>query len=298
MNEESIAKIKRDLIFSEGLTIPTLCISLFDNQIIFTTKKIGSRYFEDITKLNSETDNPTTIEFKILRYTDSQKTDLDYDSRLIFDNYYFDISPESHLTADEFFAKLKIKKISDIVSDGVLNEWQLVGIVREPIKRILTAFIEICDSYISNCMKHPYSKHIFQQYFQIILSPSAGYNFKQLSTENINKILNKSALSIGPDIIKDEHASGWHMFLSKFVKKYRLESKIKVIDLDNKEDMSIFPLITQPSNKKYLNNWLTDENKFNVDTLISSIQPFLVHELDAYNELLELKHKWTNREKY
>ena len=88
MNEESIAKIKRDLIFSEGLNIPTLCISLFDNQIIFTTKKIGSRYFEDITKLNSETDNPTTIEFKILRYTDNQKSDPNFDSRLIFDSCY------------------------------------------------------------------------------------------------------------------------------------------------------------------------------------------------------------------
>jgi hypothetical protein len=81
------------------------------------------------------------------------------------------------------------------------------------------------------------------------------------------------------------------MFLYKFIKKYKLESTIKVVDLDNKDDMSIFPLITQPSNKKYLNNWLNTGNKFNVDTLIASIQSFLVHEIDAYNELLELKHK-------
>ena len=263
MNEESIAKIKRDLIFSEGLNIPTLCISLFDNQIIFTTKKIGSRYFEDITKLNSETDNPTTIEFKILRYTDNQKSDPNFDSRLIFDNYYFDVSNESHLTTDEFFSKLKIKKLSDIVSDDL--KMQLVVIVREPIKRTLTAFIETCDAYFLNAMKHPFSRDIFQT---------------------------------GPDLIKDEHASGWHMFLYKFVKKYKLESRIKVVDLDNKEDMSLFPRITQPSNKQYLNNWLNTGNKFNVDTLITSIQSFLVHEIDAYNELLELKHKWTNREKY
>jgi hypothetical protein len=139
-------------------------------------------------------------------------------------------------------------------------------------------------------MIHPFSRDIFQKYFQIIITPSNRYNFNQLSTESINKILNEYALTTGPDLIRDEHASGWHMFLSKFVKKYRLESKIKIVDLDNKEDMSVFPLIIQPSNKKYLNNWLTDENKFNLDTLISSIQAFLVHELDAYNELLELKH--------
>ena len=290
MNEASIDELKRDIIFRDDSELPVLCISLFASQMIFTTKKIGRRYFEDITKPNSSKDNPNTIEFKIIRYSNSQQTDPDYDSRLIFDNYYFDLSPSTHLTTDEFFSKLKIKKISDILSDDVLNEWQLVGVVREPIKRTLTAFIEICDSYFGNAMIHPFSKHIFQKYFQIILPPSTEYNFKLLSTENINKILNEYALNSGPHIIRDEHASGWHMFLSKFVKKYKLESKIKIVDLDNKEDMSVFPLIIQPSNKKHLNNWLTDENKFNLDTLILSIQSFLAHELDAYNELLELKH--------
>jgi len=289
MNQASIDEIKRDLLFKEGSELPILCISLFDGQIIFTTKKVGSRYFEDITKPNQGSDTPTTIEFKILRYTDTQKTDPNFDARLIFDNYYFDISSNSYLTTDTFFSKLKIKKISDIISDDILNEWQLIGIVREPIKRTLTAFIETCDAYFANSMLHPFSRDIFQKYFQVIIPPSNEYNFTLLSSENINKILNEYALTTGPDLIKDEHASGWHMFLSKFVKKYRLESKIKIIDLDNKDDMSGFPQIIQPSNKKYLNNWLIDENKFNVDTLIASIQAFLVHESDAYNELLELK---------
>jgi len=289
MNEASVDEIKRDLIFKEGSELPILCISLFASQMIFTTKKVGSRYFEDITKPNKGTDKPTTIEFKILRYTNTQKSDPNFDTRLIFDNYYFDISSKSFLSVDTFFSKLKIKKISDILSDEVLNEWQLVGVVREPIKRTLTAFIETSNAFFSNAMIYPFSRDIFQKYFQLIVTPSAEYNFSQLSTENINKILNEYALTTGPDLIRDEHASGWHMFLNKFVKKYRLESKIKIVDLDNKEDMSVFPLITQPSNKKDLNNWLTDENKFNLDTLISSIQTFLVHESDAYNELLDLK---------
>jgi hypothetical protein len=290
MTQQNIDEIKRDILFKEGSELPILCISLFASQMIFTTKKIGSRYFEDITKPNQQTDNPTTIEFKILRYTDNQKTDPNFDSRLIFDNYYFDVSSKSYLTVDSFFSKLKIKKISEIISDDVLNQWQLVAIVREPIKRTLTAFIENCDAYFSNSMIHPFSRDIFKKYFQIIITPSNGYNFNQLSTESINKILNEYALTTGPDLVRDEHASGWHIFLSKFVKKYRLESKIKIIDLDNKEDMSVFPVILQPSNKKYLNNWLINENKFNIDTLIDSIQAFLVHELDAYNELLDLKH--------
>ena len=89
MNEASIDELKRDIIFRDDSELPVLCISLFDNQMIFTTKKIGSRYFEDITKPNSSKDNPNTIEFKIIRYSNSQQTDPDYDSRLIFDNYYF-----------------------------------------------------------------------------------------------------------------------------------------------------------------------------------------------------------------
>jgi hypothetical protein len=289
MNQANIDEIKRDILFKEGSELPVLCISLFASQMIFTTKKVGSRYFEDITKPNQGSDTATTIEFKILRYTDNQKTDPNFDSRLVFDNYYFDVSSKSYLSVDAFFSKLKIKKISDILSDDVLSEWQMVGIIREPIKRTLTAFIEVCDGYFSGAMIYPFSKNIFQKYFQMIITPSNDYNFNQLSTESINKILNEYALTIGPDLIKDEHASGWHMFLSKFVKKYRLESKIKIIDLDTKEDMSAFPIITQPSNKKHLNNWLIDKNKFNLDTLIGSIQAFLVHELDAYNELLDLK---------
>jgi hypothetical protein len=240
--------------------------------------------------MESHSKSVSTIEFKMLRIDDRMTTNSDFDSRLAFDKYYFELSPNSFLSVDEFFKKLKIEKISDIVSDKILSEWQLVGIIREPIKRTLTAFIEICDSYVGNSMVHEYSKHIFQKYFQIILPPSEDYNFKKLSSENINKILNEYALNSGPHIIKDEHASGWHMFLSKFIKKYRLDGKVKIIDLDNKEDMSVFPVITQPSNKSHLNNWLKEENKFYVNTFLTSIESFLIQESDAYTELLELKH--------
>ena len=96
MNEASIDEIKRDILFKDGSELPVLCISLFASQMIFTTKKVGSRYFEDITKPNSGTDNPTTIEFKILRYTDNQKSDPNFDSRLIFDNSILNFSSDAY----------------------------------------------------------------------------------------------------------------------------------------------------------------------------------------------------------
>ena len=71
---------------------------------------------------------------------------------------------------------------------------------------------------------------------------------------------------------------------------FLFSGKVKIIDLDNKEDMSVFPVITQPSNKSHLNNWLKEENKFYVNTFLTSIESFLIQESDAYTELLELKH--------
>ena len=285
-----IEEIKKSINFNEDIALPTLCIAVYDCQIIFTTKKVGSRYFEDITRTQSPSKSVSTIEFKILRADDSILKNSDFDSRLLFDKYYFELSHQSFLSIDEFFNKLKIEKISDIVSDNVLMEWQLVCVIREPVKRTLTAFVEVCDSYVGNSMVHPYSKYIFQKYLKLIIPPLEQYNFKTLTTENINDILNEYALHNGPDLIKDEHASGWHMFLTKFVKAYRLDGKVKIVNLDDKGDMSVFPIITQPSNKSHLNNWLIEENKFYLNTLLKSIESFLIQETDAFNELLELKH--------
>jgi len=285
-----IEEIKKSINFNEDIALPTLCIAVFAGQIIFTTKKVGSRYFEDITRTESPSKSVSTIEFKILRVDDNTLKNLDFDSRLLFDKYYFELSPNSFLSIDAFFKKLKIEKISDIVSDNVLMEWQLVCVVREPVKRTLTAFVEVCDSYVGSSMVNVFSKHIFQKYFKLIIPPSENYNFKNLTTENINNILNEYALHTGPDLIKDEHASGWHMFLTKFIKTYRLDGKVKIVNLDDKEDMSVFPIIAQPSNKSHLNNWIIEENKFYLNTFLKSIESFLIQESDAYNELLELKH--------
>jgi len=284
-----IEEIKKSINFNEDIALPTLCIAVYAGQIIFTTKKVGSRYFEDITRTESPSKSVSTIEFKILRVDDNTLKNLDFDSRLLFDKYYFELSPNSFLSIDAFFKKLKIEKISDIVSDNVLMEWQLVCVVREPVKRTLTAFVEVCDSYVGSSMVNVFSKHIFQKYFKLIIPPSKNYNFKNLTTENINNILNEYALHTGPDLIKDEHASGWHMFLTKFIKTYRLDGKVKIVNLDDKEDMSVFPIIAQPSNKSHLNNWIIEENKFYLNTFLKSIESFLIQESDTYNELLELK---------
>jgi hypothetical protein len=92
MTQQSIDEIKRDLIFKEGSELPILCISLFSSQMIFTTKKIGSRYFEDITRMESHSKSVSTIEFKMLRIDDRMTTNSDFDSRLAFDKYYFELS--------------------------------------------------------------------------------------------------------------------------------------------------------------------------------------------------------------
>lgn len=272
---------------------PTICISIFENKLIFTTKKVGSRYFEDISVIRDETHPQSgdrrSIDFQPIFNLESNESMPDYDNRLNFDKYYFKVAPHSFLSQDDFFNLVGIKKISELFNESIEEKWEYIFIVRDPLKRTLTGFCEIADSYFANLMHYSYSKNITQNYFQIALNGVSDASFKDLPIEKVVDILNEYSGYIGTDLVRDEHTSAWCIFLRSFISDNKLDKKIKIIDLEDKNKMSIFPNISQPSNKGYLKEWMNVKNKYYVDNLLKSIDFFLIPEIEAYNDLLHLK---------
>jgi hypothetical protein len=272
--------------------LPTICISIYKNKIIFTTKKNGSRYFEDIAA-NRDSLKPHQIYRQSIDLLPIQFESInnEMDERMIYGEYYFDKSPHSYIDIDTFFDKLNIEKISDLFSDKVTNNWELIFIFRHPLKRTLTGYVELVDSYFGKLISQEHSKHITMKYFNLPPMDSADISFSKLTDEAIISILNEYSLHIGDALIRDEHTNAYNMFLNSFIRNHNLINKIQLIDLDDMEQMAIFPKIAQPSNKKYLTKWLNEKNKFYIDSLLHSIQFFLQSETDAYDELKKLSKK-------
>jgi hypothetical protein len=293
IKNDEFEEYRKTLINSDGYNPPTVCISIFQNKLIFTTKKVGSRYFEDISAIREDSESNSndrrSIDFQLIFNSESSRSMPDYDGRLNFDKYYFKVAPHSLLSQDDFFNIVGIKKISDLFSETTQQNWEYIFIVRDPLKRTLTGFCEIADSYFSNLVTYSYSRNIAQKYFQIVLPTSPSISFRDLSIEKVIEILNEYSGYIGNDLIRDEHASAWCIFLRSFINDNKLHKKIKIIDLEDKTAMSIFPKLTQPSNKGYLKEWMDVSNRFYVDNLIKSIDFFLIPETEAYNELLQMK---------
>lgn len=293
IKNDEFEEYRKTLNNSDGYNPPTICISVFENKLIFTTKKVGSRYFEDISAIreNSEytSGDRRSIDFQLMFNSDSSHSMQDYDDRLNFDKYYFKVAPHSLLSQDSFFDIVGIKKISEIFNESTSQKWEYIFIVRDPLKRTLTGFCEIADSYFANSMMYSYSRNIVQKHFQIILGPSPNVSFKDLPIEKVVDVLNEYSGYIGTDLVRDEHTSAWCIFLRSFINDNKLHNKIKIIDLEDKTAMSIFPKLSQPSNKGYLKEWMDISNRFHVENLIKSIDFFLIPETQAYNELLQMK---------
>jgi len=281
----------RDYInWNNDCTLPSMCISLWNNKMFFTTKKIGSRYFEDLSKTDGGEINGRvkSIDFRIERIRETELDDTKYDKRLVWGSHYYFVTNASYYNIDEFLNELGITKVSDILSESVLSKRQLIFVVRNPIIRTLTAFIEVVDSYYANSMNIHFIKPIIQKYFTLNENDVKHPSLHDLTEEKSIQILNEYSEFIGKFLIVDEHSSGWHQFLFRFITLNNIKSNFNIIDLDNKSTLKNYPKISQPSNKKQINVWLAQEDDIHVRKLISSMNHFLIAELDAYDSLCEL----------
>jgi hypothetical protein len=270
-------------ILDREFKYPRLCISIVDNYLVFTTKKTGSRYFEDISfdKINLNQRNSINITIHNNEYRTNEN--LEYN----FFNYNFEVyNSDKLIDINQFLKILNVDNFSDIFSDKVIENFNYVFITRNPLDRLFTGFFEKVDSIVGVLQLDDHGLFIYD-----IIKKQLGiddYNsLHNLSQDKINLILNEFALSINYKLLNDEHLSLWNYFLIQFLHETNLYNKVQIIDLNDSSKMSIFNKIDQPSNKPWLSKWLSDENnKEYIDTMLLNLKPYMDLEIQSYNELL------------
>jgi hypothetical protein len=261
---------------------PTLCISVIDNYLVFTTKKNGSRYFEDLS-INKDWERVDTINLYLHNHLDFHDSQLNYK----ISDYNIEISPNTPMDMELFFKFLDIENFNDIFSEKVFEKYKFIFIVRNPLDRFFTGFFEVVDSIIGVLQydaRSLYTFEIIKKYFNI-----EDYNsLHNLTQDKINFILNEYTQSINSNIFNDEHLSLWNTFLLNFLQKENLLNKVQIIDLNDSEKLSIFDNLSQPSNKPWLNGWLNDEsNKSYIDELLLKYKTIFDTEIESYKLLLK-----------
>jgi hypothetical protein len=99
---------------NEILEFPLLCISIYNDTLIFSTKKIGSRFFERNYITTSGENIENTINFKLIKSTEK--------SALKYNSYEF-IEFKHKLEVDEFFRILNISSISELFSEKIYQKY-------------------------------------------------------------------------------------------------------------------------------------------------------------------------------
>ena len=269
-------------INNQEFKYPTLCISVIDDYLVFTTKKNGSRYFEDLS-LNNEWGEVNAIDLYLHSNFNFNNSELNY--KLL--DYNVEVSPNTHMDVNLFFKLLEIQSFNDVFSEKVFEKYKFIFIIREPLNRFFTGFFEVVDSILGVLKYDARSLHTFgiiKKYFNL-----EDYNsLSNLTQDKINFILNEYTESVTLDIFNDEHLSLWNTFLLNFLQKQDLLNKVQIIDLNDSEKLSIFNKLDQPSNKPWLTGWVNDEsNKLYIDKLISKYKIIFDTEIESYKILLK-----------
>lgn len=264
---------------------PTFCISLINNNIVFTTKKTGSRFFEELSCDNTNDNLIKTINLKLFSKKDVTNLDLDF----VFGEYYFTENYGSFIDSYYIFKQLGIQKWDELFSEKVSKDYKFIFIVRNPIDRFYTGFFEKIDSIIGELEKDSYGiflkNIIIKKYFKL-----STFKLNELTQDKIDFILNEFAVSVDSKIFNDEHLTFWNTFLLQFVNNNKLQNKIEIIDLNDSQKMNIFNKSDQPSNKPWLTEWMNNSNNSKyIDEMISNLKPYLDIEMDSYNKLLNLQ---------
>jgi hypothetical protein len=268
-------------INNQEFKYPTLCISVIDDYLVFTTKKNGSRYFEDLS-FDKEWERTNTINLYMHTGLNFNNSELNYK----ISDYNVEISPNTLMDENLFFKLLEIQNFNEIFSEKVFDKFKFIFIIREPLDRFFTGFFEVVDSILGVLKYDARSLHTFgiiKKYFNL-----EDYNsLNTLSQDKINFILNEYSQSITLDIFNDEHLSLWNTFLLDFLQKQNLLNKIQVIDLNDSEKLSIFDNLSQPSNKPWLSGWINDEsNTLYINQLLSKYKAVFNTEIQSYKFLL------------
>jgi hypothetical protein len=265
----------------QHIELPMLCISKVNDKVLITTKKVASRYFDDLSRENEESIK-NTVDVRL--YNSSLEHLLPtHDDRLFYNDLYFYVTEESGLDSDKFLKLFNAQNINDIFSNR-----EIIFINRNPKDRILTGFVEVVDSYVGSLFYEMSSSFIIKNYYN--LNNISDFKLMNMDDDTLSKILNEYSQNVTSEIIDDYHLSCWNFFILNFIKKYNFENKVNVIDIKNIYDYSEFPKIDQPSNKENIKKWMSsDDSKKYIDYFFKTIDYFLKLEESSYNELKKYK---------
>lgn len=252
---------------NEKILYPWLSISKRNDTIVFTTKKIGSRFFEEITK----TDINSKFNSIDVRFENAHSDNQNFDNKLhIKGKHISNVGSKNTLTTSEFFTNFNVESFSDFFSIDYFKNNKIYIIIRNPYTRFYTGFFEKIDS--------------------IAVGEYTSEYLKTEPQDSIDSILNKYANNADYRYLSDEHMSMWNTFIYEFLHTYKLEKYVNVIDLGDSEKMnSTFGYLEQPTNRPYLDLWLENpNNKEYIDTLHTNLDYYFDLEMKYYNKLLNL----------
>ena len=253
---------------NEFIAYPIISISKNSSGLVITTKKIGSRFFEDISlKINQEYDEtPTAIDFRVDKFIQDKNTN-EIDSKIVFNDKIISVAPSPVIlnSIDKFFNISNISSISELFSADYLKTNEVFFITRNPIHRFYTGYFEKVDSIVGLGND------------RLVDKPQSI----------IDSVLNEYTLKIDYSIFSDEHLSLWNTFLLKVITDNNLKNYVNIIDLDDYDKMKIFEKCDQPSNKTWITNWLNNvDNKLYINQLESKFKFYFDLELHSYNTIL------------
>lgn len=276
--------ILSDLKKSSSIGLPIICFSITKNKIYVTTKKIASRYFEH---MDSET---KFIEFRVKNRNLYNHIDSDMDIQ--FYDYSFEyFKDNSNIKIDEFLDILNIDNIEDITTNKISKNWNWIFVTRNPIIRLLSGFVELVDSMLSDIsvINNNEVIDIITKYMDISKNNNTQFTIKKFNRIDSDIVLNYFSENIYNRIIEDEHTSSWNIFLYYFASKFN--NKFSIIDIDDKSDMQeYFSLSLDTTNNSIYKNWLGNHlNQSYIINFFKNLNHIMVQEYTNYIRLKSLK---------
>lgn len=276
-----------NLVLNIQNQLPIICFSITNNELHITTKKVGSRFFEYLTE------DTKYIEFRIKHKSKCLPEELNNESHFL-DLILFYFNDNSVLNLQEFFDILNINSFNDILTKEFSQRWKVTFIIRNPILRFLSGYVELVDSSLSSLLESTSSidndvYSIIKKYDSIAKKNNSYYSIKDFSINESNLILNYFANTFDSSIMNDEHISNWNTIVYYLLEQ--MSEKPKILDLDNLEDMRLYGQDnTFVSNKSIYENWLSnDENKEHILNLFNKLNYFILPEYSFFQSLILIK---------
>jgi hypothetical protein len=267
-----------------SIGLPIICFSITKDKLYVTTKKIASRYFEHI---DSET---KFIEFRIKNR--NLYNHIDSVNDIQFYDYSFEyFKDNSNIKLNEFLDILNIDNIEDITTNKISKNWHWIFVTRNPIIRLLSGFVELVDSMLSDISVIDNNEvvDIISKYMDISKKNNTQFTIKKFNRIDSDIILNYFSENAYNRIIEDEHTSSWNVFLYYFVNKFN--GKFLVIDIDDKSDMQEYhSLSMDTTNNSVYKNWLDNHlNQPYIINFFKNLNQIMVQEYTNYIRLKSLK---------